>query len=228
MRLQKKDCNEAATGFDPQGPAAALDLGDRRSTFPSIRDGPASAKLPRMKVFHLLVAACLGTLSLATTAQWQWIDGNGKKVFSDQAPPISVPEKNIVQRPGGTAAPRIPAPSQSQSPSPSQPAATAASAALPRASASAGLPRPSGVDRDLEEKTRRAEDADKARQAAEAERVARAKADNCARARQGRSTFDSGIRIARINANGEREIMDDTARAAETQRLQSIIDSECS
>jgi hypothetical protein len=209
---------------DPQGPALALDFGDRRSTFPSIRDGQASAKLPWMKVSHLLVAACLGTLSLATIAQWQWIDGNGKKVFSDQAPPISVPEKNIVQRPGGTSAPRIPAPSQS----PSQPATTAASAALPRTSASAALPRPSGVDRDLEEKTRRAEDADKARQAAEAERVARAKADNCARARQGRSTFDSGIRIARINANGEREIMDDTARAAETQRLQSIIDSECS
>ncbi|MGF6525370.1 DUF4124 domain-containing protein [Variovorax sp. PvP013] len=214
--------------FDPQGPAVALDLGDHRSTFPSIRDGQASAKLPWMKVSHLLVAACLGMLSLATTAQWQWIDGNGKKVFSDQAPPISVPEKDIVRRPGGTSAPRIPAPSQSQSQPPSQPATTAASAALPRASASAALPRPSGVDRDLEEKTRRAEDADKARQAAEAERVARAKADNCARARQGRSTFDSGIRMARINANGEREIMDDTARAAETQRLQSIIDNECS
>ncbi|HUD33225.1 MAG TPA: DUF4124 domain-containing protein [Variovorax sp.] len=205
--------------FDPQGPATALDFGDRRSTFPSIRDGQASAKLPRMKILHLLVVACLGTLSLAATAQWQWIDGNGKKVFSDQAPPISVPEKNIVRRPGGATS--APAPVLPQS-------ATAASAALPRASASAGLPRPLGVDRDLEEKTRRAEDADKARQAAEAERVARAKADNCARARQGRSTFDSGIRIARINANGEREIMDDAARAAESQRLQSIIDSECS
>ena len=225
MRLQKKDCNEGALRFDPYGPGATHDRGHRESTFPSIRDGQASAKLPRMKIPHLLVAACLGTLSLVATAQWQWIDGNGKKVFSDQAPPISVPEKNIVRRPGGTASNQVPSPSPSQYPA--QPAATAASAALPRASTSAGLPRPSGVDRDLEEKTRRAEDADKARQAAEAERVARTKADNCARARQGRSTFDSGIRIARINANGEREIMDDAARSSETQRLQSIIDSEC-
>jgi hypothetical protein len=212
--------------LDPHDPGAARRPGHREPMSPSIRDGQASAKLPRMKISHLLVAACLGTLSLAATAQWQWIDGNGKKVFSDQGPPMSVPEKNIVRRPGGTASTQAPAPSQSQLPS--QPATTAASAALPRASASTGLPRPSGVDRDLEERTRRAEDADKARQAAEAERVARAKADNCARARQGRSTFDSGIRIARINANGEREIMDDTARAAESQRLQSIIDSECS
>ena len=225
MRLQKKDCNEGAPRFDSHGPSAIPDRGHRESTFPNRRDGQASAKLPSMKISHLLVAACLGALSSAATAQWQWVDGNGKKVFSDQAPPISVPEKNIVRRPGGTTSNQAPAPSQFQLPS--QPAATAASAALPRASTSAGLPRPAGVDRDLEEKTRRADDADKARQAAEAERAARAKADNCARARQGRSTFDSGIRIARINANGEREIMDDTARAAETQRLQSIIDSEC-
>lgn len=163
--------------------------------------------------------ACLGALSSAATAQWQWIDGNGKKVFSDQAPPISVPEKNILRQPG--AAPSRPAAVLPQA------AAAPASAAQPR-STSGGLPRPSGVDRDLEEKTRRAEDADKARQAAEAERVAKAKADNCARARQGRSTFDSGIRVARINANGEREIMDDGAREAESRRLQSIIDSECS
>lgn len=215
------DCNEGATRLAPQQVLGApLDIRGCESTFPGIWDGQASAKLPRMKILHLLVTACLSMLSLAANAQWQWIDGNGKKVFSDQAPPISVPEKNIVRRPGGTTS--VPAPA----PAPSQPA-TAASTALPRASASTGLPRPSGVDRELEEKTRRAEDADKARLAADAERVAKTKADNCARARQGRSTFDSGIRIARINASGEREIMDDTARAAENQRLQSIIDSEC-
>ena len=173
-----------------------------------------------MKNSRRLVLACLGMLSMAATAQWQWIDSNGKKVFSDQAPPISVPEKNIVRRPGNSASITTPA-------SPPVPA-TPASAAQSRASAPAGLTRPSGVDRELEEKTRRAEDAEKARQMAEAERIARTRADNCARARQGRATFDSGIRIARINANGEREIMDDGAREAENRRLQSIIEGECS
>lgn len=179
-----------------------------------------------MKISHLLVTACLGALSSTAIAQWQWIDGNGKKVFSDQPPPITVPEKNIVRQPGaGTPRPAMVAPQAAAAAAVAP--ASAASAAQPRG-ASGGLPRPSGVDRDLEDKTRRVEDADKARQAAEAERVAKAKADNCARARQGRSTFDSGIRVARINANGEREIMDDDAREAENRRLQSIIDSECS
>ena len=38
---------------------------------------------------------------------------------------------------------------------------------------------------------------------------------------------NSGIRVARLNAQGEREIMDDAARATEQQRLQSVIDSDC-
>ena len=58
-------------------------------------------------------------------------------------------------------------------------------------------------------------------------RDAKAKADNCSRARQGKATFDSGIRVARLNAQGEREIMDDKARATENRRLQTVIDSDC-
>jgi hypothetical protein len=57
--------------------------------------------------------------------------------------------------------------------------------------------------------------------------VAQAKSENCQRARQGKATMDSGMRVARLNAQGEREIMDDKMRAAENQRLQSVIDSDC-
>jgi len=39
--------------------------------------------------------------------------------------------------------------------------------------------------------------------------------------------LNDGIRIARTNANGEREILDDKGRAAEMQRTQEIIDSSC-
>jgi hypothetical protein len=87
--------------------------------------------------------------------------------------------------------------------------------------------KPSGVDKDLEEKTKKAEADEKAKQAAEAAKVAKAKADNCALARQGKATVDSGIRLAKVNANGEREIMDDSARAAEQERIQSVIESDC-
>ena len=167
-----------------------------------------------MKFAHWLVLGCVCLLPLAASAQWQWIDKNGKKVFSDQAPPADVPEKNILRRAGS------PPPRSGSAPV----EADAPDAAAPKAAAT---PKPAGVDKDLEEKTKKAQAEEKAKQAAEAEKNAKAKADNCDRARQGKATFDSGIRVAKINAKGEREIMDDTARATEQKRLQSIIESDC-
>ena len=172
-----------------------------------------------MKFAHWLLLGSMCAVPLLAGAQWQWTDKDGKKVFSDQAPPPDIPERNIVRRPGA------PGPRSNFSPAGSVPQAGAVAVA-PAASAASGL-RPSGVDKDLEEKTRKAEEAEKAKQAAEAQKVAKAKADNCTRARQGKATFDSGIRVARLNAQGEREIMDDKARATEQQRLQSVIDNDC-
>lgn len=170
-----------------------------------------------MKIVQWLVLGCLCAMPLAAAAQWQWIDKDGRKVFSDQAPPPDIPDKNIVRRAGVPVARH------------GAPLAPAASDAVPsEASASAaGSPKPSGVDKELEEKARKAEEAEKAKQAAEAQKLAKTKADNCGRARQGKATMDSGIRVARVNAQGEREIMDDKARATEQQRLQSVIDSDC-
>ena len=170
-----------------------------------------------MNFSRLLLLCYVCALPLAASAQWQWLDRDGKKVFSDQPPPIDVPEKNIVRRPGSPNA------RPAAAPAPVDPAAAAAEP--PRGVASAA--RPSGVDKELEEKTRKAEEAEKAKQAAEAQKLAKAKADNCNRARQGKATFDSGMRVARLNAQGEREVMDDKARATEQQRLQGIIDSDC-
>ena len=156
---------------------------------------------------------------MAASAQWQWIDKQGKKVFSDQPPPPDVPEKNIVQRAGATSS-KAPASSGQVAPTDGM------SVPIARGAASGAL-KPAGVDKELEERTRKADAEEKARQAAEAEKFAKAKAENCSRARQGKATFDSGIRIARLNASGEREIMDDRARAAENQRLQTVIDNDC-
>ena len=172
-----------------------------------------------MKFMHWLLVGCVVALPLSASAQWQWIDKDGKKVFSDQAPPPDVPEKNILRR-SGTPPPR-PATGIDA------PAAEGTDAAAPKARESAAAPKPSGVDKELEEKTKKAEAEEKAKRAAEEAKVAKAKADNCARAREGKSTLDSGIRIAKVNAKGEREIMDDSARVAEQKRVQSVIDSDC-
>ncbi len=175
-----------------------------------------------MKFLSLLLLGCACALPLSASAQWQWTDKDGRKVFSDQPPPSEVPEKNILRRPGPgprtavvpAAAPAVPAPDS---------VASVPSAARSAASAA----RPAGVDKALEEKARKSEEAEKARRAAEDQKVAQAKAENCQRARQGKATMDSGIRVARLNDKGEREIMDDRARAAEQQRMQAAIDADC-
>jgi hypothetical protein len=41
-------------------------------------------------------------------------------------------------------------------------------------------------------------------------------------------TLDSGVRIARTNEKGEREFLDDKARAQEVQRTRDALASECS
>ena len=174
-----------------------------------------------MKFAQLLLVGSVFLLPLGAQAQWQWLDKDNKKVFSDQAPPPEVPEKNILRRPGPPAK-RL---SFSAPPAATDVAAAPAAEAQPPAPASSA--KGAGVDKELEEKARKAEEAEKAKQAAETQKFAQAKAENCTRARQSKATMDSGIRVARVNAQGEREIMDDAARATEQKRLQSIIEADC-
>lgn len=162
-----------------------------------------------------LLTAALGlalglAASLPAAAQWKWKDSAGKVQYSDRPPPAAVPEKDILQRPAGSrAAPPAPAPAASQ----------AVEAPL-KASAP-------GVDKELEAKRKKEEQEQEAKRKAEEERVAKQRAENCARAKSYQQTLDSGVRIARTNASGEREILDDAARAQEAERTRQIIKSDC-
>ena len=60
------------------------------------------------------------------------------------------------------------------------------------------------------------------------EENAKLRADSCTRAKQAKATIDSGVRLTVTNDKGEREIMDDNARAAETKRLDGVIARSCS
>ncbi len=167
----------------------------------------------RMSLASLLCTVAIA-LPLSATAQWQWLDKGGRRVFSDQAPPMDVPDKNILKRPGGMS---VPAPSATPS---SDTTATAAPAPV-------GTPKVSSKDAALEKKKAQAEAAEADKRKAEDQRVAAVKTDNCARAKQALASLQSGIRIAQINAQGEREFMSDEARQAETQRVQGIASSDC-
>jgi len=174
-----------------------------------------------MKAIRTCIAGLFLLLPLAGFAQWQWIDKDGNKVFSDRGPPPGIPDKDILRR---VAPPPRPA---SSSGVPDAAADAAALKAKLASNALASAAKPSGLNKDLAEKTRKAEEDAKAARDAEAQKVAKTKADNCATARQNKSTLDSGIRIAQVNAKGERIIMDDPAKAAAASSAQSAIDSSC-
>jgi len=146
-------------------------------------------------------------------AQWQWIDKDGRKVFSDQSPPPDIPEKNIVKQPGA---------GKGRAAGPVEVAAPA-EAAKPAASA----PKVSGKDKELQDKKKLADAAEAEKKKAQEEEYAKMRADNCERAKRSKASFDSGVRISTTNAKGEREILDDAQRAAETKRLEKIIVSDC-
>lgn len=159
--------------------------------------------------FRSLVLAAATLLACGSaTAQWQWLDSTGRKVFSDTPPPAGTPEKNILKTPGARVA---------AAPAPTAVAATSTSA----------TPKPAGRDEQLEARKKQAEEAEQAKKKLEADKLAKARADNCERAKRAKTTLDSGIRIATTNAKGEREILDDKARAAEAQRIDETIRSDC-
>jgi hypothetical protein len=165
-----------------------------------------------MKLLRVTVLALACAATPLAFAQWQWIDKDGRKVFSDQAPPAGIPADKILRRPGNR-------------PAEAEPAAAAPAAAS--ATAAASMPKVSGKDKELEDKRKQAAAAEADKKRAQEEEQARAKADNCTRAKQAKATLDSGIRLTVTNAKGEREIMDDSARAAEAKRLDNAITRNC-
>jgi hypothetical protein len=165
----------------------------------------------RLRPIALLALAMLS--APCAMAQWQWLDKDGRKVFSDQAPPPGIPDKNILKRPG----------QRNAAADPQAAASAAASAPAPAAPA----PKVSGKDKDLEQKRKQAQAEEDEKKKAQEEEVARARAENCDRAKKSKATIDSGVRISTTNAKGEREIMDDTARAAEAKRMDAVIARDC-
>jgi hypothetical protein len=160
------------------------------------------------KIALPLVACLLAIAATGASAQtiYKWRDASGQVHISDTPPPANTPAKDVLSRPA---------------PSPAVVTHDAASAA---ASAPAG-------DSELMKKKAKA-DADKAQAAA----VEKAKADqqaadaravNCVAAQQQARNLSLGGRVARVNANGEREYLDDAAIAAQLRQAQSAAAQNC-
>jgi hypothetical protein len=155
----------------------------------------------------LLLGSALVLTSLSAHAQWQWRDKNGRVTASDLPPPRDIPDKDILQRP--------------------DPAVRKAPAAAPAASAALLAPGNPAAETDLEKRRKATEQEQAAKVKAEEEKLAVQRRENCGRARNQLTTLESGQRVARVNDKGEREFLDDKARASETQRARDAIASDC-
>ncbi|HEX5374511.1 MAG TPA: DUF4124 domain-containing protein [Aquabacterium sp.] len=156
----------------------------------------------------LLVAAMA---SPAHASQWKWKDADGRVQYSDRPPPAYVADKDILKRPA--AAMR----------------AAANKAALEASESAAPALKPSikASDPELEAKKRQQEAAEAAKKKAEDDKRAKTRAEDCQRARNYQKSLNEGIRISRTNSQGEREILDDKARAAEQARARQAIEANC-
>jgi hypothetical protein len=166
-----------------------------------------------MQKIALPFAACLLAIAaIGAHAQpvWKWRDANGQLHISDSAPPPGTPQKNILSAPGSLAPVTLP----TKGPS----ASDAAPSASPPLT-------------DLEKKKLAADkekaEQQKAERAALEQKNAAIRKDNCQRATSEAANLQIGGRIAQVNAQGEREILDDNQRAAELKRVQDIVAQNC-
>jgi hypothetical protein len=185
------------------------------------KNTPLGINLISMKQSQRVFLIIFSLLSCSAMAQWAWTDEEGRAIFSDRAPSTSVPEKRIFKRPS----PAKLIPNQEQTPNTGADAASARTASPVQPTASA--PQAAGLDKELAERKKKAEQVQAEQRKIEEERIGKLRADNCERARQAQKTLESGVRMSRTNAMGEREILDDAARAAEAKRLQSIVATDC-
>jgi hypothetical protein len=156
--------------------------------------------------FSLCVAA------VPAVAQWKWKDARGQVVISDVPPPRDVPDQNVLQKPGVVNRRAATG------------AATTAAASAPAATETVAKAK---VDPELEARRKKTEGEQQDKVKAEEEKIAMQRADNCKRARAHLASLDSGVRLARTNEKGEREILDDKGRADEMQRTRQIISTDC-
>lgn len=167
----------------------------------------------------LLLVLALSASGLAQ-AQWKWRDAKGQVQYSDRAPPASVPDKDVLQRPPGQRGAVVLLPMGAPNPIAGAAAASAAAVAASSAASAAAQRQRAG------DETKKRSDEAAQRKATEVAQ-ARQRAENCKLAQDQIRLIQDGGRIARMNAQGEREILDDAQRARELERARAVQTSEC-
>ena len=177
-------------------------------------------------------------------AQWKWRDANGQIHYSDQPPPAGVPAAQIltmsgarkpaasapaaVDREAGAVAPREEA--AATAPAAGEAAATpvagaTGSPATQAAAAPGGPKTPAERLNALRKQQAAREDAE--RKARELEQLEASVARWCEDLRGRERLLESGMRVTRVDPNGEPSFMTDEEREAQLQAVRRDLQSKC-
>jgi hypothetical protein len=189
-------------------------------------DKPEAADMNPRHPLHLrhplAIGAVIALLTLAWApagaVQYQWRDTQGRMVYSDLPPPVSVAPDRIIRAPQLPRVAASPLPPGTAQVATSATSAGSAASAGSAGSAGAGEAGLSNAEREMGWRKRLADKAAEEKKAAEAARRKLELARACSDAQGDIRSLESGQRISRINAAGEREFISDAERS---QRLAS-------
>jgi hypothetical protein len=185
--------------------------------------------MPLRHLLPLIIAALAAAPN--AFAQYQWRDPNGRMVYSDMPPPASVPPSAVLRAPArqtSAGAPGGSGATASASPAPGlRAAASGTAAAVAPGTVTAATPARSAAEQEMDFRKRRLEREQAERKASEAQAATQRAAAVCSDARTQVRTLESGLRMARVNERGEREVVDEASRAAQLEAARRAIREHC-
>jgi hypothetical protein len=140
-------------------------------------------------------------------AQWKWISPSGVVQYSDQPPPSTIAARNILARPAAAA------------PGPTASSASQAAGQIKGQDSQAARELQSKLDED-----KRAKEAAQRLQQQVSEQ---ARLANCLQARRQLQALDSGLRVRQVDAQGNRDFLDDAQIAAQRRQAAAMIAANC-
>ncbi len=172
--------------------------------------------MKRMTYWVLALMLCSATT--ATAQHYKWVDQNGKTRYGDLPPPGV--KATLLKMPQGAVVPAAAAPA---APAAGESAKDAAKGAAKDVKKGPLSP----AEQEMDYRKRQQEAQAKAKKDEEARAAVAVKQQNCTRAEQGMRTLESGQRVARLDAKGERYFPDEAAIEREKAEIRKVIRENC-
>jgi hypothetical protein len=167
-----------------------------------------------MKILFAVMLA-LGLASAEAQVQYQWKEANGTMVYSDRPPPNGAGSVKMIKAPPAPSFPLLSKPEDAKADPAKLDQKTPQE--LKTLDGKPGIAGKKLSDKFLDDKVKLAAVGQKAKEDAEDAAIAKANMQRCEQMRQNLKTLESGIRVTRVNQQGEQEYMSDADRLAKIQ-----------